>query len=346
MPEGRRLSEPTAPLDLVLTGVRSRSHLVYASSYLRHVLESRPGPVHLTVLPTGDAFGHGPDAEAAVRALLVDDPRLDVRFSGEGEQLAGLPPTARLLCVGAPSVRAWTSFVRTHRGRRPPVTVIDEGLGSFGTWATRRKAYRREGGREPRSTVRALAVASSARWLTGERWSLYVRDGRSWRVDHRVAREFRLRLEGSPPAAGTAVYLTQPWAALGLLSQTAYAHHLEAVRAAVVSAGLSIALRPHPWEQPESYAGFDLVHGRTPAELDRQVVGTELVLGGNSTALLNLAAVHGTRAVRVMVPELAVLDAALGSGQRSLLDTFLPPAVPVEALPSTLRVGGRGAAPL
>lgn len=344
------MSDPVDRLDLILTGVRSRSHLVYASSYLRHLLESRPGQVRLTVLPTGDAFGDGPAAEAAVQALLVDDPRLLVRFAWPGDSLtgavAGLPRTARLLCVGAPSVRAWTTFVRTHRGRRPRVTVIDEGLGSFGTWATRRKAYRREGGSEPRSTVRALAVASSARWLTGERWSLYVRQGRSWRVDERVAREFRLRLEGTAPTADTAVYLTQPWSALGLLSQTAYADHLEAVRAAAASAGLALVLRPHPWEQPESYAGFDLVHGRTPAELDRQVVGAQLVLGGNSTALLNLAAVHHTPAVRVRVPELAFLDAALGSGQRSLLDSFLPPAVPVQELPRTLRAAGRGTAPM
>lgn len=340
------MSDLVDPLDLVLTGVRSRSHLVYASSYLRHVLESRPGHVRLTVLPTGDAFGNGPAAEAAARDVLVDDPRLLVRFAEEGDGLADLPRTARLLCVGAPSVRAWTSFARTHRGRRPRVTVIDEGLGSFGTWATRRQAYRREGGREPRSTVRALAVASSARWLTDERWSLYARNGRGWRVDERVAREFRIRLEGTPPPAGTAVYLTQPWTALGLLSETAYASHLEAVRAAVATAGLSLVLRPHPWEHPESYAGFELVPGRTPAELDRHVVGAGLVLGGNSTALLNLAAVHHTPAARVMVPELALLDAALGSGQRSLLDSFLPAAVPVEELARTLRAGGGGAAPL
>ena len=79
-----------------------------------------------------------------------------------------------------------------------------------------------------------------------------------------------------------------------------------------------------------------------PAELDRQVVGARLVLGGNSTALLNLAAVHRTPAVRVMVPELAPLDAALGSRQRSLLDAFLPPAVPVTQLSRVLRVGGTG----
>ncbi|GAA2742798.1 hypothetical protein GCM10009868_14170 [Terrabacter aerolatus] len=340
------MSDAADTSDLVLTGVRSRSHLVYASSYLRHVLETRTGPVRLTVLPTGDAFGDGPAAEAAVRDLLVEDPRLLVRFADSAEVVAGLPPSARLLCVGAPSVRVWTTFVRTHRGRPPRVTVIDEGLGSFGTWATRRRAYRREGGGEPRSTVRAVAVASGARWLTDERWSLYARDGRGWRVDERVAREFRHRLEGAPPPPGTAVYLTQPWAALGLLSQTAYAAHLAAVREAVASVGLSLVLRPHPWEQPESYAGFDLVHGRTPAELDRHVVAAGLVLGGNSTALLNLAAVHHTPAARVMVPELASLDAALGSGQRTLLDSFLPPAVPVEELARTLRVGGRGTAPL
>ena len=340
------MSDPAVTLDLVLTGVRSRAHLLYASSYLRHLLESQAGLVRLTVRPTGAVLGDGPAGEAAVRALLVDDPRLLVQFSDLEHSSADLPRTAQLLCVGAPSVRVWTSFVRAHRGRRPRVVVIDEGLGSFGTWSTRRRAYRRQGGREPRSTVRALAVATSAKWLTDERWSLYVRDGRGWRVDERVAREFRVRLEGEAPAADTAVYLTQPWAALGLLSQSAYAAHLAEVRAAVSSAGLHLVVRPHPWERPEAYAGFELVHGHTPAELDSRVVGARLVLGGNSTGLLNLAAVHRTPAVRVKVPELAPLDAALGSRQRSLLDAFLPPAVAVAELSRVLRVGSRGTEPL
>ena len=329
------MSDPAETIDLVLTGVRSRSHLLYASSYLRHLLESQDCLVRLTIRPTGDAFGDGPTGEAAVRALLVDDPRLLVQLSDLEHSSADLPRTAQLLCVGAPSVRAWTSFVRAHQGRRPRVVVIDEGLGSFGTWSTRRRAYLRQGGREPRSTVRALAVAASARWLTS-------RDGHGWHVDERVAREFRVRLTGETPPADTAVYLTQPWAALGLLSQSAYAVHLAEVSAAVSSAGLHLLLRPHPWERPEAYAGFDLVHGRTPAELDRRVVGARLVLGGNSTALLNLAAVHRTPAVRVLVPELAPLDAVLGSRQRSLLDAFLPPAVPVTQLSRVLRVGGPG----
>ena len=340
------MSDPAETLDLVLTGVRSRTHLLYASSYLRCLLESQDCVVRLTIRPTGDAFGDGQAREAPVRALLVDDPRLIVRFSDSERSSADLPRTVQLLCVGAPSVRAWTSFVRAHRGRRPRVVVIDEGLGSFGTWSTRRRAYRREGGHEPRSTVRALAVAASAKWLSDERWSLYARDGSGWRVDERVAREFRIRLEGGAPSADTVVYLTQPWAALGLLSQPAYARHLAEVSAAVSSAGLRLVLRPHPWERPEAYAGFDLVHGHTPAELDRQVVGARLVLGGNSTALLNLAAIHHTPAVRVMVPELAPLDVALGSRQRSLLDAFLPPAVPVTQLSRQLGVGGPGAEPL
>ena len=75
------MSDPAVTLDLVLTGVRSRAHLLYASSYLRHLLESQAGLVRLTVRPTGAVLGDGPAGEAAVRALLVDDPRLLVQFS-------------------------------------------------------------------------------------------------------------------------------------------------------------------------------------------------------------------------------------------------------------------------
>ena len=97
-------------------------------------------------------------------------------------------------------------------------------------------------------------------------------------------------------------------------------------------------LRPHPSESPARYRGFALTAGTGPAELDREVTEASVVVGSNSTALLNLAAVHGTRAVRVTAPELAPLEAALTDRQRTLLDTFLPPPVSVDGLPSALRI--------
>jgi hypothetical protein len=94
---------------------------------------------------------------------------------------------------------------------------------------------------------------------------------------------------------------------------------------ATEAAGLALVVKPHPWEPAEVYRGLTVLEGG-PAELERPVVEAELVIGANSTALLNVAAVHGTRVARVVVPQLARLDAALGARQRSLLDAFLPPA--------------------
>ena len=329
----------------MLTGVSSRSHLIYASSYLRHVLATRPGEVHLTVLPNGDGLGDEATRGATVRDLLVADPRLVVEHATPDDTSQTFTATTELLCVGAPSVRAWTSYVRSQRGRRPRVVVIDEGLGSYGTWSTRRAAYRREGGQEPRSTVRAWAVATSARWLTSQRWLLYGRGPGGWQVADRVADEFRRRLSGPPGRPDVLVYLTQPWVALGVMTQQAYAAHLTAVSRAASEVGLTLAVRPHPWERRESYAEFRVVAGDAPAEIDRQVAEAAVVIGGNSTALLNLSAVHGARAVRVTTPELAPLDAALGDRQRSLLDAFLPRPVTVADLPSALRRTSRAAPP-
>lgn len=336
---GRR--DGTTVGHLVLTGVRSRSHLVYAASYVRDRLarlaSADPGGSRLDVmvLSTGDALGHGPDRELQVRAML-DDRRLHLRFDDTDAWVRAVPASAELLCIGAPSVRAFASFVRVHR-RRPRVVVVDEGIGSYGSWATRRAAYRREGGTEPRSTVRALAVAAGARLLPDEHWSLYRRVGGAWQVDDRVAGEFRRRLEGLPPADDVVVYLTQPWPALGIMTPAAYAAHLGEVRDAVLADGRRLVLKPHPWEGPEAYAGFDLVGGAAPAELDRQIAGAGLVVGANSTALLNLSAVHGTPVLRVTAPELAGLDAALADRQRSLLDAFLPPAISVHDLRGRFR---------
>src|SRR4029077_14910657 len=120
------------------------------------------------------------------------------------------PVDSELVCIGAPTVRAWSAFTLAHRGRRPRVVVLDEGIGSYGTRRTRRAAYRREAGREPHSTVRALVVPTGARILPDLHWSLYRHGPSGWAVDERIAAEFRRRLNGPPTPPGRAVYLAQP----------------------------------------------------------------------------------------------------------------------------------------
>ena len=127
-----------------------------------------------------------------------------------------------LLSIGAPGTRAWSRLVLAGRGRRPRVVVVDEGLGSFGDVRARREAYRRQGGRGAWPAVRAVVVGTGQHVLTGVHWSLYRRAGPAWQVVPEVAEEFRLRVDGSAPAPGAAVYLTQPWPDLGVMSERAY----------------------------------------------------------------------------------------------------------------------------
>ncbi len=319
-----------APRHVLLSGVRTRTHVVHASSYLRHVLDLDQSPVEVRVLPTGSLLAEGPLTTDAVRALLPEDTRLTT-LPGTAADVPRAPATTTLLCIGAPAVRAWSSFTAAHRGRRPRVVVVDEGLGSYGTWRTRRSAYRREGGGELRSTVRAAAVATGARLLPDERWSLHREGPGGWVVDERVAAEFRRRLAGPPAPPDQVVYLAQPWTALGVLTPAAYRAHLESLRRVTADAGLALVVKPHPWQGPEVHRGLELLVGG-PAELERPVVGSALVVGATSTALLNLAAVHGTPVARLRLPELDGLDRALSPRQRSLLDAHLPAGVPVDRL--------------
>lgn len=330
----------SAPLVVVLAGVRTVTHLVYASSYLRHLLRRQQRAIRLTVLGAGPALGHPGDPAATARHLLhllPDDERLRWSFADPGQPWwHDVPADAVLLSIGAPATRALARLVTAHRGRRPQVVVVDEGIGSYGTWRTRRAAYLRQGGAGPWSTVRAVTVASAARFVPDLRWSLYSRSGSGWVVHDVVADEFRLRLGGGPPAPRTAVYLTQPWSHLGVMSREAYAAHLESVRLSCATVGLGFTLRPHPWEDPDRYAGLPVLSARGPAELDREVTDATVVIGANSTALLNVRAIHGTRVARVTAPELARLDAGLSRRQRSLLDAFLPAAVTVDRLAAGL----------
>lgn len=325
----------SAPLVVVLSGVRTVTHLVYASSYLRHLLRQQQRAIRLTVLGTGPTTDHPDGREATARHLLhllPDDERLRWSFTEPGQPWWHVPADAVLLSVGAPATRALARLVTAHRGRRPQVVVVDEGIGSYGTWRTRRAAYLRQGGAGPWSTMRAVTVASAARLVPDVRWSLYSRSGSGWVVNDEVADEFRLRLGGGAPAPGRAVYLTQPWSHLGVMSHEAYAAHLGGVRLVCATVGLGFTLRPHPWEDPDRYAGLPVLSARGPAELDREVTEASVVIGANSTALLNVRAIHGTRVARVTAPELARLDAGLSRRQRSLLDAFLPAAVTVDRL--------------
>ena len=182
-----------------------------------------------------------------------------------------------------------------------------------------------------------MVVGTGQHVLTGVHWSLYRRAGPAWQVVPEVAEEFRLRVDGSAPAPGAAVYLTQPWPDLGVMSERAYLDHLSAVRDASARAGLALVLRPHPSESPARYRGFALTAGTGPAELDREVTEASVVVGSNSTALLNLAAVHGTPC-----------RARHGTGARPAGGgADRPPAHPARHVPPTVglrRRSARGAA--
>lgn len=320
---------------VTLAGVRSATHLVHAGSYLRHLLHRSPGEVVVDYLGSGSFLGRDNVRPDHVTAFLPDDPRVVVRRP-EGDDDAnragagGTHPGEHrvLLSVGAPGIKPYLRLVAGAR-TRPEVVVVDEGIGTYGDWRTRRDAWRRQGGREPWPTVRSWAVTGAGHVLTDLRWALYEQVGGSWRVVPEVAAGFAdASVTPAPAASGArAVYLTQPWVELGLVTEDAFRAHLGQVAAACADVGVAFAVRPHPAERGGRYAAWPELARELPAELDPAVVGAGVVLGTDSTALLNLAAVQGRPALRVTLPELQDLECGLGSRQRSLLAAFLPPPI-------------------
>lgn len=317
-----RRGEPAggAPVRVHVAGLASRTHLVYAASYLRHLLRRTTGPVQVVARPSGGFRGRNPLTDADVRRGLPRDPLLAPVDAAE----RAAPGTRTvLLSVGVPGIKPWLRLLGAEH-RRVWVVVCDEGLGTYGDFATRRAALRREGGAEPKASVIAAARTGADRVLTDQRWRLYAPDGRGWRVEDEVAAEFRRTVTRSGTPRRTAVYLTQPWVELGLISAAGYRRHLDAVGAACTAAGLRLQVRPHPVEDPAHYAGLDLITGPVPAELDARVVDAAVVLGGPSTALLNLAAVHGVPAVWLRLPEAGAVEAGMNGRQRGLFHAFVP----------------------
>jgi len=337
------------PVRVFLSGVKSTTHLVYAASYIRHLLRTSRGPITLVDLGIGRFMGRANVCERDVHDLMPADDRLTV-LTARGSERWQAEAGERLVYVGvgAPGIKPYLQLRRTHRLRPIHTVVIDEGIGSYGTWRTRRDACLRQGSSAPWATIRALAVSTSRGVLACERWTLYRDTEPGGQVDPRVAAEFSCFPAPSAPAARTAVFLCQPWVDLGLMEERRYLDHLDEVADACASAGLRLRVRPHPAEDAARYRDFEVTTARGPGEMDPHVAGATVVLGTSSTALLNVASLYGTPALRVAVPELAHLDDQLSHRQRSLLDAYLPPAVPVcflagrlAAVPQPTRRTGR-----
>lgn len=327
-------------VDVVLTGVQSLTHLVYASSYLRHRLNTDDAidGIRLFVAPTPELLAKFSEAE--VRGLLPADERLTTIIVQPGTPWwRGLSVDCVLLSIGAPGTRALTRLLRARRGRKPLVVVVDEGIGSYGNWRSRRAAYRRKGGRDPEVSLRAAAVAGANAVVPDVRWSLYRRTGGRWFVDPVVAAEFRLHLDDQQLERPSVVYLTQPWVKLGVMTVPEHARHLAHLRAECERQGFAFGVRPHPLDDPDLYRDQWVMMKRSAAEFDRRIAQASLVIGGSSTALLNIRALHGSRVMRIGTPGLAGLDRTLSARQRSLLDAVLPPAVDVDQVRSMLAKG-------
>ena len=306
-------------MSVVVTGVRSRTHLVYVASYLRTL----PPDTQVRYLEGANFLSATVSRGDVTKALP-----LDVEFIDSTTGLAPKGPVT-YVAVGAPGLRPLAALRRTDPLRRITTVVVDEGLGTYGDWRTRRAAYLRQGGSPLKSTVRAVAIASGDRTLTTVRWPLYRKDA-DWAVFEPVAAEFRAALgpvDASASEPGRAILLTQPWVDLGLIDAPAYARHVAALAAQQRAVGRQFLVRPHPAEAPGRYADYATLPVDVPAELDPAVVTADLLIGASSTALLNLAALHDRPVLRVLPPGAEALERALSADQRSLLSRYLPPAV-------------------
>lgn len=329
-------------LHVVVTGVRSLTHLVHIASYLRDALRRKEIEQVTVAYVGGGAFlGHATVTDKDVRRLLPMDDRLSLTFPAGAERWT-CPADRDLtyVSVGVPGLKPWAMLRKANPRRRIRVVVTDEGIGTYGDWRTRRDAWTRQGVPEPWRSIRTAAVTGGAKALTTERWPLYREEVGQWQVVDEVAQEFQRHTARAErlPGSRRVVLVTQPWVDLQVITEDAYLAHVESIATAVDRAGGTLAVRPHPAEPVDRYRGFGVLTGRGPAELDPEVVTSAAVVGGASTAVLNLAAVFGLQAARIAVPGLEHLEAELSRDQRRLLDTFVAPQIGADQLHSALQL--------
>ena len=310
---------------VVIIGVRSRTHLIHIAAYLRAQLDVGE-TIEAGYVGGGVCLGHASVSERDVLFLLPDSDRLRVTFvTGVDRWRWPAAEPITYVSVGALGIKPWIALRRGKIFQLIHTVVTDEGVGTYGDWRTHRDAWRRQGVREPWTTVRALAGETAARTLTTTRWAMYD-ERRAWALHPQIAQEFRRHVGAvrPDPTGDRVLFLSSPWVELGLLSAERYLAHVRAVRARVVGDGKQLIIRPHPSEDRSRYAEFEMIEGELPAEVDPQVVAAAAVIGGASTALLNLVALYDLPAMRVVTPGLEYLESKLGVRQRALLTHYLP----------------------
>ncbi|MFC6707878.1 hypothetical protein [Flexivirga alba] len=314
-------------MEAVISGVRSRTHLVHLAAYLR----GAEGPLRVTYLEGGRFLGKAHVGTDDIRRFLALPTGAQLRIVDSVGALAELPDEPlTYLSVGAPGIRAWLTM-RRAAPRRPIRTVVtDEGLGTYGDWRTRRAAWRRQGIKEPWTTTRALAVEGAVRGLTSTRFAMYDAR-REFALEPRIRAEFGAHVghRRPDPSDDRVIFLSSPWVEIGALDETAHLRHVERIAVDTRRRGKRLVVCPHPAEDRGRYRDFETLDGDLPAELNPEVVGASGAIGGTSTALLNLAALHGMATTRVVTPGMEHLETALGTVQRGLLSHYLPSPVTV-----------------
>lgn len=314
---------------VIVTGASNPTQLIHVASRLRQIL-ALGWCEQLTVALAGDTRVPPRITAAAAQDLLPDDARVRVTMPrGPGRWRFPADDWAVHVSVGEAGLAPYPKIVAANAGRRIPVVVTDEGLGSYGDADSLRDGWVRHGVAQRRRMAHRFATLTARAMVEVERWPLYRKvDGR-WITDEAVAAEFRARIQPVTVDKDRVVMLTQPWVQFGATTPTSYRTHVRDVGRAIRRDGRHLVVRPHPAEDPRCYDGLQMdgitvLDSVGPAEFDPEVLAASEVLGGPSTAVLNVAAL-GCRPARIVAPPVRGVMSRLTADQRSLLDTHTRP---------------------
>ncbi len=319
------------------SGVTNQTHLVYGAAWIRELLEQTSGQVRVTLLPTKQFLAQDAISLTTAAQFLPASDRLDITSAATARHRLGADEVGYLLSVGSVGLRAWSQLRRANPLARLRVIITDEGLGSYGNAAARRQAWLREGRSNRFATMRSMVGAATK--LLGPRNYFLHRETRSgWQLRDSIVEEFQ-RQQRRSSVSNQAVFLSQPWPELGVVSESNYLAHMTELAEACSDAGLDFLVHPHPAEPTERYSAWPTSPEPKMAEFDPSCVSAALVLGGPSTALLNLAAIHQVPALHCVVADQQSTSELLVAKQRRLLAHYL--GEPVNQFEARAAIHGR-----
>ena len=293
---------------VILSKVASVSHLIYAGAYINKMLDA-DGVDELEVYCLGfvEFLGSTRVVWSDFRKFIPQHPKISVYYIDSGSKFPKFISSYRItyLCVDTLGLKDLLLIYSKNPTVKLDCIIFDEGLGSYMTTQMRFKRFRKASGSVVWAALKIIKENVLNILFRPKFWRMYYQEQDGWKVNKSIEAWIK---QGVPLHNGNIVgknsrviyYISQPVIELGIVAEQKYYDFLLRLQQIIKKYNYHLIVKPHPLESKHRYKGLQIEIDSIsyPAELRSDIKNSVVILGINSTGLINFSALYGMKVFR------------------------------------------------